>query len=341
MGEAGRAAGPVGRLLLPPAEIIAVGLRRASNAYWLVVAPLIACLPASLAYRVACWAGDWTCRHWPEKRTEMVRDLRQVLGEELSPEEAERLAREVFRLACCNVIDVMRLRGRGRSLGKLVEIRGREHLDAALARGKGAILCTAHYGSYIGAFSVLHDSGIPLSSIGRWWWNFEPGVSSAEQRFWDFVYGRRVLRHRQRSNLEPAPGRFQAAIEAAAALRANEVVTIASDAAPLDAELTRAVEVPLLGRQARLMPGVAILAQLTGTPILMAFAHRSADYRHQVLEITPPVPMDGDTATVFERCVAAIDAAIRKTPAHWYYWFETDDLASLGLLPTEKVDSII
>ena len=65
-------------------------MRRAEIvAYWLAVAPWLARLPASLAYRVACWRGDWIFRYWPEKRSEVVRNLRQVLGEELSPEEAE------------------------------------------------------------------------------------------------------------------------------------------------------------------------------------------------------------------------------------------------------------
>ena len=114
-----------------------------------------------------------------------MRSLRQVLGDELSPEEAERVARDIFRIRTCEVIDLMRLRGRARSLGKLVEIRGREHLDAALAGGKGAILCSAHFGSYLCAFSLLHASGFPVTSIGRWWWNYPPGESSAERRIWD------------------------------------------------------------------------------------------------------------------------------------------------------------
>jgi lauroyl/myristoyl acyltransferase len=301
--------------------------------YWLALAPLAALLPARLAYRAACWWGDWTCWRWAGKRSEIARNLRLVLGDELGPEEADRLARESLRFMSCEAIDVMRLRGRGRSLAKLVEIRGREHLDAALAGGKGAILCSAHFGSHGSAFSLLHASGIPVTSIGRWYWRFAPGLSSAERRFWDLVYARRVLRHRQRPNIEPWPGRVQVALQAAAVLRANEVVTICSDAEPLDADRARAVEVPLLGRQARLLPGVVTLAQLTGAPVLMAFVYRSADYRHQVLEISPPVPVDGETATAFARCVAAIDGAIRKNPAHWFYWLQTDDLVSLGLLP--------
>ena len=59
-------------------------------------------------------------------------------------------------------------------------------------------------------------------------------MSSAERRLWDFVYTRRLRRHRQRRVIEPLPGRVQVAARAAAVLRANEVVTISSDAPPLD-----------------------------------------------------------------------------------------------------------
>ena len=108
-------------------------------AYWLVIAPLAALLPASLAYRIACWRGDWCLRYRAEKRSEIMRNLRLVLGDELGQDKADHLAREFFRMTSCEAIDVMRLRGKARSLGKLVEIRGREHLDAAVAAGKGAI----------------------------------------------------------------------------------------------------------------------------------------------------------------------------------------------------------
>src|ERR1700723_2489258 len=96
-------------------------VRRAEGfAYWTVIAPLAARLPARLAYRVACWRGDWTRRSWPEKRSEMIGDLRQVLGNELTLDEAERLTRDLFRFRSCEVIDVMRLRGRARALARLI-----------------------------------------------------------------------------------------------------------------------------------------------------------------------------------------------------------------------------
>ena len=325
----GRRLGKAGR----PGTVLAALPRKAETiAYWLVVAPLAARLPASLAYRVACWRGDWNFRYRAEQRSEIVRNMRRVLDDEFGPEEAEGLAREYFRMSSCRIIDVMRLRGRARSLGRLVEIRGREHLDAALAEGKGVILCTAHFGSDSSAFSLLHACGYPVTTIGFWAHKYHP-MSSVERRFWHFVYARRLLRHRQRPMIEPMPGSIQAAVQAAVALRANEVVTISSDAAPLDADLPRTVEMPFLGRQARLLPGVVTLARLTGAPVLMVFIHRLADYRHQVLEISPPVPMQGETATAFGPCVAAMDATIRTSLAHWFFWPRTDHLVNFGLLP--------
>ena len=323
MAEAAKAEGAVGRLLR----------KVEAGVYWLALAPLAAFLPARLAYRVACWRGDWILRSSPEKRSELAANVRQLLGEELSSEEADRVARDIFRFMSCEAIDVMRLRGRGRSLSKLFEIRGREHLAAALAGGKGAILCSPHFSSHPSAFSVLHASGFSFTTIGRWGWRYDTGVSPAERRFWEFVYARRLERHQQRPRIEPWPGRVRVAVQAAAALRANGVVSISSDTPPLTDDRPRALNVPFLGHEATLLPGVVTLAQLTGAPVLMAIAYHSADYCHQVLEISPPVPMDGDTNTAFRRCVAAMDAAIRSHPGEWTQW-ETWHLSRLGLLGT-------
>jgi KDO2-lipid IV(A) lauroyltransferase len=298
----------------------------------------LARLPAALGYRLACWRADSLFRRQEGKRTEIARNLQLVLGNELSPEAVQQVTRDWFRLASCEAVDVKRLRHRTRPLRRLVDIRGREHLEAALGAGKGAILCTGHFGSHSSGFSVLHASGFPVTTIGRWHHKYTPGLSSAERRFWD-LYLRPVRRHRQRPNIEPWPGRPEVAALAAAALRANEVVTIAIDAPPLDSDRARAVPVPFLGRQAGLLPGAVALAQVTGAPLLMGFVYRAADYRHQVLEISAPMPVEGKTATAFERCAAEMSAAISRSPAHWEFWAKTDDLAVLGLIPPQRDSS--
>jgi hypothetical protein len=61
--------------------------------------------------------------------------------------------------------------------------------------------------------------------------------------------------------------------------------------------------------------------------------HRSADYRHQVVEISPPLSLEGELQEALARCAAVMDAAIRTNPALWLHWAETDFLADLGLIP--------
>ncbi len=314
------------------------GLRNVERAVFAVFAGALARLPAALGYRIACWRADSLFRRQDGKRTEIARNLQLVLGNELSPAAAQQVTRDWFRLASCEAIDVKRLRHKARPLRRLVEIRGREHLEAALAAGKGAILCTGHFGSHGSGFSVLHASGFPVTTIGRWWYKYAADISAAERRLWD-LYLRPVRRLRQRPNIEPWPGRPEVAALAAAALRANEVVTITIDAPPLDSDRARAVQVPFLGRRAGMLPGAVALAQVTGAPLLMGFVYRAADYRHQVLEISAPVPVEGETATAFGRCAAEMSAAIRRSPAHWEFWGKTDDLAVLGLIPPQRDSS--
>jgi lauroyl/myristoyl acyltransferase len=274
---------------MPTADKVRIGLS-------MLAAPGLARLPAAVGYRIACWQADLIFRCQAGRRTELTRNLRLVLGDDLSPAAAQQVARDWFRLACCESVDVKRLRRGARPLRQLVEIRGREHLEAALAAGKGAILCSAHFGSYDSGFSVLHASGIPVTTIGRRAHLYAVGLSSAERRLFDLFNARPVRRYRQRPNIEPWPGRFKVAALAAAALRANEVVTIAIDAPPLDNDRARAIEVPFLGRQIPLLPGVV----------------------------------------AFERCVAEVSAAIRRSPAHWDFWNSTGILGALGLVQPQR-----
>ena len=233
-------------------------------AYWAAVAPAAACLPAVLGYRIACLRGDWEYRSRPGKRAEMISDLRRLPDVDPGPDAAQRLARQWFRFASCEAIDVMRLRYRARPLRRLWRSAVASTWKPPWRDGKGAILCSAHFGSYDCAFSLLGASGFPVTTIGRWQHNYTAGMSSAERRFWDLVRARRLRRHRRRPTSSRGKGRVAVAAQAVAVLRANEVLTIGIDAPPLEKDLARTVEVPFLGRRARLLPGAASLAPADG-----------------------------------------------------------------------------
>lgn len=293
----------------------------------------MAFLPAPLAYILACLLGDWKYRRATNAREAIMLGLKEVLGDQLNPAERAQVTRKYFRLRHCEAIDKTRLAGRGRALARLVEVRGLEHIETALAAGKGAIIATLHVGSYDSCFSLIGAYGFPITVIGRVQSKFDRPI---ERFFFQRFIRKPLKRHRHRPNIEPR-GQFDTAFQAAAILRKNELIGICLDAIVLPANRKHAVSIDFLNKQALLLPGAITIAQLTGAPVLMTFMRRAIDWRHQVLEISPPVPLDGDTLTNFRRFLAEGEAAIRQDPASWVYWHSPHDLVRLGLLPEETV----
>lgn len=294
---------------------------------------LLALLPTPLAYRVACLRGDRRYRLDISARDGIIRGLEDVLGEQLSPAERARVTRDYFRLRSCEAIDVALLARRGRALTRLVEIRGLEYIEAALAAGKGAILAGAHFGSFDSGFSLIGARRFPITVIGRWPTRFGRPI---ERCFFQQLIQKPVEHYRRRPNIQPR-GQLETAVQAAAILRQNELIGICLDAPVLLDDRRRAASVDFLNGQTLLLPGAITIAQLTGAPVLMTFIRRAPDWRHQVLEISPPVSLDGDTMTAFRRCLALVEAAIRQDPAHWNFWYGLSDLVKLGLVSEEAV----
>jgi lauroyl/myristoyl acyltransferase len=307
--------------------------------YQLVVVALGTFLPARLAYAMACLRGDWRYRLDGSKREQVMCSLEIVFGDQLSPAERACVARDFFRLRSCEAVDLMRLVGRGRALARLVEIRGLEHIEAALAAGKGAILCSAHFGSFDSSFSLIGACGFPITVIGRWPSKADSNRSSIELFFSRLIHRRLLTRHRRRPNIEPR-GQLGIAVQAATILRHNELIAICLDPPVLDADRARAVPMDFLNGQALLLQGATTIAQLTGAPVLMMFLRRTADWRHQALEISPPISMDGDAVTAFGRCLAVVETAIRQNLAHWFFW-DFSELIDLGLLSEEAISALV
>jgi lauroyl/myristoyl acyltransferase len=301
--------------------------------YKLIIIPLIAFLPAPIAYGLACLRGDWHYKHNSLQREVIIRNLSLVLAEQQTPAERSRVARDYFRLRSCETVDIVRLAGKGHALAHLVEIRGREHLEKALAAGKGAILCQAHFGSYFANSALIGISGFPITTVGRLPSNFDQSLPPWIRLFWQRIKEQRAAKHWHRPIIQPEPGQWQTAFQMASILRANEVISMAIDPPLLAADLPRAMPMSFLGHQVQLLPGSVTLAQLTGTPLHMYFLYRTTDWRHQVLEISPPISIEGDVKTIFGRCLASVEEAILQQPAHWNYWSRSDDLVALGLLP--------
>jgi lauroyl/myristoyl acyltransferase len=225
---------------------------------------------------------------------EAVRDnLRHVLGREPS----RRQIREVFRQGALNYWDTFALAHLSHAeLVRLVPIRGLEHIDAARAAGKGAILAGAHLGSIALAGQIIPARGYPMISLA------EP--IKPDEVFEFFA--------RQRS---AHGGRMLAAGPAAirqllTALRNNEVVGLVTDRDVTD----NGPFIEFFGAPTRFPDGAAALSVRTGAPILPSGAIRTGNGAFEAW-IEPPITIP-QAATTRESVLELTRAVARRLEYH-------------------------
>ncbi len=179
-----------------------------------------------------------------------------------------------------------------------------EQIERVLAKGRGAILLTGHFGNF--------------ELLGAWLAQKFP-VSFVVRRQTNPHVDRWLNRVRQRAGVGVIP--LGAGVRGVlAALRRNRCVALVADQ---DAR-SRGVFVPFFGRLASTPRGPAELALRTGAGLLMGFAVREADGRHR-LTMLPPLPMrrDAPLDQEVERLTAAHTATleewIRRHPDHWFW----------------------
>ena len=188
-----------------------------------------------------------------------------------------------------------------RQLEKIVRIEGAEHLHAALARGKGVILLTAH-------FTSLELAGRTLLAIAPVKFLYRPTknevLAYALERFRTGYGGRPIPRDDIRAFIS--------------ALRRNECVWYAPDQSyrKKGAEM-----VPVFGIPAATNTLTSRLARTTGAAVLPYFLQRLPGSRGYLATIHPPLenfPSDSpvsDTA----RYNRMIEAQVRVAPEQ-YLW---------------------
>jgi len=299
------------------------------------VVPAVAFLPAPLAYGVAIVHADILCRLQGDLRKELEYRMRLVLGDQLPVNGEERAARDYFRMRSCERVDQIRLLGSGRALLNLVEVRGLEHLKAAVKQGRGAILCSAHFGSPTCSFSVVGAHGLPVTLIARWSYPKDRGKSVIRRLINRIANNVPFTSHLKGPNIMRKPGRLAIAFQAATLLRQNEMVGIMIDSVLRAGDPSKPVTVDFLNHKAILVPGAVVVAQITKAPLLIMLMRRSNDLRHQILEISPPIHIDEDTIGTYQRCLTVVGAAIRRYPAQWALW-DSPDLVRMGLVPQPK-----
>jgi lauroyl/myristoyl acyltransferase len=301
-----------------------------------IVVPLVPRAPAWLAYGLALWYADVRHLFRSVRAREVSLCMEYVLGPDVDGKRRSRMVRDYFRSSVCLKVDAMRLAGDGKRLLRFVDVRGEEQLRAALSQGKGAILCTGHFGSVRACAGLLGVLRFPITMVAEWTFDPEPTQKDSLNKV---IFWKPIRRHLRRGNILVDPwnrmaGNMAVALKAAVVLRKNEAVITNIDTGSTRTELARSMDVDFMGRRSPVLPGPTELAKFTGAPLLTVFLRRRSDWRHFTLTISV---VQGTGPEAIQECMARLEKEIIQNPAQWELW-KMSRLVKLRLYPGELAE---
>ena len=126
---------------------------------------LVARAPRNWLHPLSRLGGD-IVRRMATDGAEMRDELRRLFGDRSLPRAEDDIIADAYREAMFNEIEVLRYPNMNpTTIGDYCEIEGREHLDQALEKGKGAIVLIGHFGANQMIMPALGHQGYPMSQL--------------------------------------------------------------------------------------------------------------------------------------------------------------------------------
>ncbi|MGD2207000.1 MAG: lysophospholipid acyltransferase family protein [Anaerolineae bacterium] len=261
-------------------------------------------MPPRIGYGLAKGVGRLLYVLSPRLKQVVAHNIRHVLGPKADEEQVQRLARK----ACVNIVkghyDLFRLsRLTPSEIAEITQVEGFEHLEQALALGRGVVVITAHFGNVdvVGQLPLAY--GIPITGAI---YHGQP-----EALFQHMLQ----LRQSHGLRLIPSDGPM---IGLFRALKRGEIIALPCDRDFADnAQVVKFFDAP-----ARLPDGPVRVALRTDAPLVPAFASRLPDNTFRV-EIEPALDLlrtgnlESDVAAGMALVVAAMEQHIGKHPDQW------------------------
>ena len=244
-----------------------------------------------------------------KERQKTIRHLTLAYGEQKSAAEIKAMAKEVFVNLGRNATDAIRLPIVIRDgLDSIIKARGLEHMDSALAKGKGVVALAPHLGNWELLASWLASHGYPLNIVGA--------------PVYDPRLNEMVVTARNSAGYKNI-ARGKATREILRALRRGEMVGILMD----QDTRVEGVYADFFGRKAHTPVGPIVLAQKTGASIVPIFIHMRRNHTHLIeceQEITLELTGDPDRDNLVntQKCNDVYEKVIRRYPTQWVWMHE-------------------
>ncbi|MBI2870789.1 MAG: lysophospholipid acyltransferase family protein [Candidatus Omnitrophica bacterium] len=267
-----------------------------------------------LADRVADLRFAFSCRN----RGIVERNLSAVLHAD-GREKESGSCREIFRQFSRNVSDFLLIdRLDGDFIRSHVKVQGKEHLETALARGKGALLVSGHVGGWELGAGIVSRLGYDVSVLAL------PHATPEVTAYFN--------RRRSAAGVHTVSTQFglRRCLEL---LKENKLVAILGDK---DFTGGQGVWVDFFGRKAEFPKGPAALALKSGAAFVPVFSLRDNEDGY-VFSIEPPIaaPVTGEIEREILYLTARFAHILEKVIAsHPFQW-----TLFLPMWPTGALDS--
>jgi lauroyl/myristoyl acyltransferase len=260
--------------------------------------------PPQLGYTLCHWLGEIIYRFHKPSRANIQLNLRRILGQQASQVEINRRTRATFSYILYNYFDLFRLPALDRqTVEQLVTVSGWEHVEAALAEGRGLVMISAHLGNIEVILYALLLRGLAITI---------PVERLEPPELFEYVC---ALRMSHGLKLIPVDGSL---LDLVRTLKKGGVAGLAGDR---DITGTGQV-VNFFGYPAYLPDGHVRLALKTGAPLMVGFSRRHPDHTHEAYFLPAFKPPPDETeeeriAAGMRFIVSAMEKAISQNPEQW------------------------
>lgn len=269
---------------------------------------LVRALPLRLALRLGSALGTLIYFAQPQRRSKARENLRRAFPEKREGE-CRLLLRENFRQLGIGAVEMLRLDlyRDPQTLKECFALSGLEHVQEALAQGKGCFLLTGHVGFWEAGSILMPLHGIPTDAIYKHMKN--PYVEKRIMALREVAGTRWIEKNR-------------AARKVLRSLQENRAVAVL-----IDQRVSRreGVIVNFFHRPVVATPIIALMAIKQGTPIIPTFSWRLPDHRYEIAfapMLTFPQEEDPSPETVraaTQLLTDKIEEAVRRAPEQWFW----------------------
>ena len=267
-------------------------------------------LPAWLTHGIG-YVGTWVAYHlMREGRLGLMQNL-AVMFPDATDRQRRSLALRTYRSYARDVIDFIRsLHLTPEQTGELVARMDTSALEQAMAEGNGAIILSGHFGNW-------ELGGVLLSRLTR----FNLSVVAKAEPSENVTNLRETLRAKVGVRTIEIRRYLETALVIRGRLRNNEVVAML-----MDRHLGKdRVEVSFFGRPTPFLRTPALLASLSGAPLVPCFVFREGKgfsvLCGPLIRVAGGVDNETAVRTAMQTIATITEEHVRKNPDMWYQFY--------------------